>query len=815
MRNVLNRWRGALIVGMCMLSAAGSVRLRAQSLTPGTPGIAGARLVGVVLDPDGKSVANASVTVKSDAIGGVRTTMSDADGRFAIPALPAGVYVIEVTAPGFAAMRRAGLRLAADRPEDITINLSVAQVTEEINVSASLPAAAKGAPSQGSLTARSAQSVISDAFIRDDTSPIADYTQVIQMAPGTYSFSPNGVGLGDSKTFFRGFQDGYYTITFDGIPFNDTNTPSHHSWAFFPGQFIGGTVFDRSPGSAATVGPTTYGGSVNLLSRNLGSEPVIRASGSYGSFSTRLMDAEFDSGRFGPDGKSQLLMDVHEMKSDGYQTFNFQKRDAFSAKYQYALSDNTAVTAFTSVIDVHANTPNTKGPTRAQVAQFGNNYLLSGNAADANYYGYNFYHVPTDFEYVDVTSNLGNGWSIDDKVYTYKYYNQQNFNGTTAISATSGTDKLNSYRKVGNLMPVSHASRLGIFRTGLWSEYAWTDRFQTPSDPRTWVDAALPNFHEKFNTTTLQPYAEYEVNLTRQLRVTPGVKLAYYKQDFTQFADNGKTVGSLSGAASVNHVAEYHSWLPSLDAHYLLRQNWSAYVQYGKGQNIPPSSVFDVKNAQVSVLPRPTLTSTYQAGSVWKSGRLTLDVDAFRIHFENDYSSAPDPATGEPVYYLAGSAVTKGVEAESNILVGGGFSMYLNATAGSAKYVNTGLWVQNAPQNTETLGLNFQQRSWSVGLFSKRVGKMYNDNGATNQAVAIDPFNITNLFVNYALKGASRFAQTKIKLAVNNLFNDQNIVGVNPASTKTSVPAPGDVLNIMAARSVSLTFTIGVSAARP
>jgi hypothetical protein len=67
----------------------------------------------------------------------------------------------------------------------------------------------------------------------------------------------------------------------------------------------------------------------------------------------------------------------------------------------------------------------------------------------------------------------------------------------------------------------------------------------------------------------------------------------------------------------------------------------------------------------------------------------------------------------------------------------------------------------------------------------------------------------------FVFGGASRFAQTKTKLAVNNLFNDQNIVGVNPASTKTSVPAPGDVLNIMAARSVSLTFTIGVSAARP
>jgi len=79
-----------------------------------------------------------------------------------------------------------------------------------------------------------------------------------------------------------------------------------------------------------------------------------------------------------------------------------------------------------------------------------------------------------------------------------------------------------------------------------------TDRYQVPSDPRTWVDAALPNFHEKFNTTTLQPYAEYELKVTDSLRLTPGVKLAYYKQDFTQFADNGKTVGNLGGLPSVN-----------------------------------------------------------------------------------------------------------------------------------------------------------------------------------------------------------------------------------------------------------------------
>jgi len=93
-----------------------------------------------------------------------------------------------------------------------------------------------------------------------------------------------------------------------------------------PGQTIGSTVFDRSPGSAATIGPSTYGGSVGLLSRSLNSDRLLNGTISYGSFNTRLFDVDFNTGRFGADGKSRLMFDLHEMRSDGYQTFNFQQR---------------------------------------------------------------------------------------------------------------------------------------------------------------------------------------------------------------------------------------------------------------------------------------------------------------------------------------------------------------------------------------------------------------------------------------------------------------------------------------------------------
>ena len=426
------------------------------------------------------------------------------------------------------------------------------------------------------------------------------------------------------------------------------------------------------------------------------------------------------------------------------------------------------------------------------------------------YYKFNFYDIPTNFEYFGVRTLLGGHWSIDNRTYTMRYYNKQNYNGVSTISATSATDKLNSYWKVGNLLPVSYVSDRGIFRTGLWSEYASTDRYQIPSDPRTWVNAALPNFHEMFGTTTLQPFAEYELRLPSRVTVTPGIKFAYYKQDFTQFADNGKTVGDLNGAPSISHAASYHAVLPSIDTHLLVHSYWSIYGQYGRGQNIPPSSVFDVKNAQVSTLPKPILTDTMQVGSVWKSRRATLDVDYYHIHFESDYSSVTDPVSGDTIYFLNGKSITQGVEAESTIMVGRGVAVYLNGTKGTAKYTDSHLWVQNAPADTETIGLTYNITRWNVGLFSKRVGKMYNDNSSLHQAVPIDPFDITNFFVNYALHGTSRLSQSRVRLAVNNLTDSHAITAVVPANTKTSLAAAGDILTLMSGRSVSVSLTVGV-----
>jgi hypothetical protein len=48
-------------------------------------------------------------------------------------------------------------------------------------------------------------------------------------------------------------------------------------------------------------------------------------------------------------------------------------------------------------------------------------------------------------------------------------------------------------------------------------------------------------------------------------------------------------------------------------------------------------------------------------------------------------------------------------------------------------------------------------------------------------------------------------------VAINNLGDVHPVTGVSPASTKSNVAAPGDVLTLMAGRSVSASITVGFS----
>ena len=839
-------------------------------------------LQGTVADARGGMIPHASITVRNETTGRSTAVTGDAEGRFTLPLAP-GVYDVTATAPGFAMATRKGIQLTADQPAEVSFALQIGTATADITVDADAThsIAAALAPMDAKISETSPHTEITEAMIQNFMSPVADFGEVVQMAPGTFTTNGNGVGLGQSKTYFRGFPDGFYDIDFDGIPFYDTNTPTHHSWAFFPSQFLGGVDFDRSPGTASTIGPTPFGGSIHLLSKPYDPISDIRAEFSGGSFHTFLYDGEYDSGDFGPSHKFNVMVDVHHLQSDGYQTFNYQTRNAGDIQVQYKLSPSTTITGYSAVIWLDANTPNFSA-TRCQMygqptngsytcvlagsttgfqpfTGAGLNFLNANNSDPLLYldYQYNYYHVPTDFEYVEVHSDLGKHFSLDIKPYTYNYDNSEKYTnavpitdnpalagttyaplaakvvlcttpvvkkGVTAIPC--GVDKYNSYRKYGETSQLTQTSKLGIFRAGMWYEWANTNRHQYPSDPvNHWADQALPNFAEKFVTNSYQPYAEYQFHIGQKLFITPGVKFAYYTIGTQQFADDGKTIGGLgtnNPASFIANGGSYFATLPSGDINYRIRDNWSVYFQGATGSIVPPSSVFDFNQGTSgnvippAVLPKQQKNTTYQGGTVLKMKYFTFDADYYHIYFDNSYSSSINPSNGEPVYYLQPPSITQGVEGESNIYFTHGLSLYLNASYDSAVYtgslpicptgvtycnglatqltVNTpsGQHVQQTPSDIETEGLTYQHKAWDAGLFNKRVGTQYIDNGAYHNQAIIQPFDVTNAFINYTIRTGGRFDQTKLRLSFNNIINQHSVTGITLSNGANTIALAGN-----------------------
>jgi iron complex outermembrane receptor protein len=353
---------------------------------------------GTVLDVTGKPIPSAAVTLKNEATGAVHQVVASADGKFSAEHLAAGVYTIEVSAPSFASSRRTGVTAGATGSNDLKISLNVGELSQSITVEGAVSVAAELSPSQNTLEARSAKSEISPEFIQNFASPVADYTELLQAAPGTFQRQPpTALGSATARHFFEASTTGFtrwrWTVFRSTIPMIRRITRGHSSRANSLPESTSIAVRGRrqpsGPRTSAIDQPAVPQRAVRDGHPGDGVVRILQYAHAGAGFffrAVRRKEQEIE-----PD--DQPAPDL----SDGYQTYNYQKRVAGFIKYQYRLNDRTTFTLFSGLVDLWTNTPNLKGPTRAAVAQFGDDYLLSGDPNRSDYYGYNFYHVQTDF----------------------------------------------------------------------------------------------------------------------------------------------------------------------------------------------------------------------------------------------------------------------------------------------------------------------------------------------------------------------------------------------------------------------------------
>jgi iron complex outermembrane recepter protein len=383
------------------------------------------------------------------------------------------------------------------------------------------------APAQAGLDSTEAHSLITRDFIEESSSPVAEFTRIASIAPSVSTAgSPgvgttNGPGLTEQALTIRGMSTDFTNVTFDGIPFSDTNDPSFHSTSFFPELLIGGVDVVRGPGNASDLGYATFGGSENMYSVAPSETKSFEITGSTGSFGTNQFGARYQSGRQNWLGGGTLMASYQDLTADGYLSNNFVKSANYALKYEVPLGDKTLLDVFGTVNSIYLNQSDAgfpDGATAYERSLYGANYSLNATPGTANYYGYNFEEKATDFGYIRLRSMVGDV-HIDNKLYTYRYDNETTStdalgavapspgssglpssgtltcnpgftvaqcsnglaNGASADFTYNPDDiagylKRNKYFVVGDILEAKQTFHNGFVNVGVWLEHSSTDR---------------------------------------------------------------------------------------------------------------------------------------------------------------------------------------------------------------------------------------------------------------------------------------------------------------------------------------------------
>lgn len=656
------------------------------------------------------------------------------------------------------------------------------------------------APGSTPLEALQPSTVITQDFIQKNLPMTANYDEAIKFSPSVFDTAPNGPGLAESQNIsIRGFQDGQFNVTFDGIPIGDSNDFTHHTTSYFATHDVGLISVDRGPGTAATIGNATFGGTVSVLSKaptdQMGLTPYLM----YGSYNTLLYGAEFDSGEIAETSGTRVMADLETDTSDGYLTNESQGRLNGYMKIVQPLDANTTLTAVGMYNQVRQNIG--LGATAAQIAQFGPNYGLSTDPTKQNYDGYNNDNITSDLEYLDLQSSFGDRWSLDSKLYTYAYFhrglngedpngefpNTVSLDGVTNITAVPGQVLQNDYRSFGTITRLTKAFDFGDVQAGVWYDHQYNARalrevdMSNPGLPLNLDDAdtGATNGLDRLltqNLQTFQPYVQLDWNITDALSITPGLRYMYFDRS-VDAAVNVKT-----GAAQT-YDNTFGTLLPSISAHYTFTPNWTAYAQVAAGALAPNENFFNHTTPEATSL-APEKTWNYQIGTAVELPDLTLSADAYYIAFTNFITS--HSVGGQTVFYNLGGAKYMGLETEATYMLGYGFSLYANGTLNSAKDNLTHQWLPNAPETTGTIGGIYSEDGFYASLLGKWVGSRFGDAGQTQglqPVFTLDgsaSYNLSHLF--------DGIKQTTIQVQVDNITDTTKIINLAGYTVGANTP---------------------------
>ncbi len=544
-----------------------------------------------------------------------------------------------------------------------------------------------------------------------------DTPMALAALPGAYAYSDAGNGIGYSYLAIRGFPQRRISVLINGVPLND---PESHEvyWIDHP-DLLASTAevqLQRGVGSAL-YGSASVGGSVNLETAPFGEARRTSAAFSYGSFDTRRVMLEMDSGRLA--GGWNLYGRYSRIETDGYRDQSWTKL------WSYALSARKQAGYHSFRVNLYG------GPEETHLAYLGVssdylNGLVTGDrdrdrrfnpityAGEADHFfepHYELIHSWSPRPHLALTHTLfyfdGEGF-YDEQRFGRSLADFRLMPWVTYDPTLFGADSLGYYSDADGdgVLDRDAQGRVTVQSFDLvrrrWvgnRHFGWIPRVRIEHAGGSLTAGGEIRFHDGRHIGTviggngLPPGTEpdhvfYDYHprtlsgglfVREEWRLSPRFRLtgdmAWRHQAYRMRGDRTDPVFH---PTAIRFDQRYDFAIPRLGLTWTPREELNAYAAWSQARREPAfRDLYDAEGAGSlplyrgapaglydQPLIRPERVNDYEAGASWRRGELSLGANLFRMDFRDElvYAGQFNTDLGYPILGNAARSVHQGIE---------------------------------------------------------------------------------------------------------------------------------------------------------
>jgi len=167
------------LLALILMSASFALVIHAQTTTVGN-------VSGNVRDPNGAAVPQAEIVITEEGTTKSRTVVSDDNGYYSAPSVPAGRYTFTVSATGFKKTVNNTVDVHVGEDKVLNFDLQIGQVSEVVNV--------VGEGIQVETRSSAVSSLITERQVTELPLNGRNYAQLVTMVPGVSPVTQSGAG---------------------------------------------------------------------------------------------------------------------------------------------------------------------------------------------------------------------------------------------------------------------------------------------------------------------------------------------------------------------------------------------------------------------------------------------------------------------------------------------------------------------------------------------------------------------------------------------------------------------------------------------